>query len=76
MCIKHGANILNYAAVKGVKIKKLSKEEFALIMGQRLSNSAAATDAQIKLSEEELAKDSEHIAIQVLNLLNLDLNSN
>ena len=46
-------------------------------MGQRLSNSAGATDAQeIKLSEEELAKDSEHIAIQVLNLLNLDLNSN
>ena len=26
---KHGAKILNYAAVKGVKIKKLSKEEFA-----------------------------------------------
>ena len=44
-------------------------------MGQS-TNFAAMKDAQIKLREEECAAGMGHIAMQMMNLLHLDHNSN
>ena len=81
-CVLGMGQRLDYAAKKDVQIR-FRKEEYELGVGQRLdyenyfitTQIAAKKDIEATLRKEQCAVDMGHIAIQKMNLLHLDQNS-